>query len=62
MPKISVKARIGDTIHPKYGLLVKGQEYTIEKEEFGEEIFERPVVSGQGPGAGEKTSKKNKEG
>lgn len=41
MPKIKVTAKIGDTIHPKYGQLVKGDEYTIEEEEFGEEIFEK---------------------
>ena len=57
MPKITVKAKIGDTIHPKYGLLVKGEEYTIEEEELGEEIFERahPHPSPLPEGEGEKS-------
>lgn len=44
MAKITVTAKIGDTYHPKYGLLVKGQELTIDEEDFGGEIFERPEV------------------
>lgn len=64
MPKITVKAKIGDTIHPKYGLLVKGSEYLIEEEEFGEEIFEKipldpPLLKGEAKqGDSEKTEKK----
>lgn len=40
MAKITVIAKIGDTIHPKYGFLVQGLEYEIDENDFGDEIFE----------------------
>lgn len=40
MAVIKVIARIGGTIHPKYGLLEQGKEYEIEEADFGDEIFE----------------------
>ncbi len=43
MGKIKVAATVGDTIHPKYGLLTVGQQYEIDEEEFGDEIFEKQV-------------------
>lgn len=64
MPKITVKAKIGDTIHPRLGQLVKGEEYLIEEEEFGEEIFEEipldpPLTKGElKQGDSEKIEKK----
>ncbi len=45
MAKIDVKVRsdVGDLgIHPKYGALVPGTTITIEEEEFGDGLFERP--------------------
>lgn len=41
--KVKVRADIGDPgIHPKYGPLRPGTEITIEEEEFGAGLFERP--------------------
>lgn len=45
MAVIKVIAKIGDTHHPKYGLLIKGQEYEIDESDFGDEIFERATES-----------------
>jgi hypothetical protein len=42
MATIKVIAKIGDTIHPRLGTLVKGEEYEIDETEFGDEIFELP--------------------
>jgi hypothetical protein len=42
MPKITVKAKIDGGTHIKYGPIIKGQEYSIEEEDFGAELFERP--------------------
>lgn len=42
MPKITVKAKIDGGVHLKHGPIIKGQEYTIEEEDFGAELFERP--------------------
>jgi hypothetical protein len=46
MAKIDVKVRsdVGDPgCHPKYGQLVPGTTMTIEEEEFGAGLFERPA-------------------
>ncbi|MEW6115667.1 MAG: hypothetical protein AB1553_02045 [Nitrospirota bacterium] len=37
---LKVTAKIGDTTHPKYGSLKKGESYEIEPADFGSEIFE----------------------
>jgi hypothetical protein len=41
MAVIKVIAKISNTYHPKYGALVAGQEYQIDEQDFGDEIFER---------------------
>jgi hypothetical protein len=40
--KITVKAKIDGGIHLKYGEIIKGKEYEIEEEDFGDQLFERP--------------------
>lgn len=42
MAKITVKARIDGGVHLKHGPIIKGQTYTIDEEDFGAELFERP--------------------
>lgn len=42
MAKITVKAKINGGVHLKYGEILEGQEYTIDEEDFGAELFERP--------------------
>lgn len=42
MAKITVKAKIDGGIHLKHGPIIKGQNYTIDEEDFGAELFERP--------------------
>ena len=39
---ITVTARIDGGVHLKYGEIVKGRQYTIEEEDFGAELFDRP--------------------
>ena len=41
MATIKVIAKIGDTYHPKYGLLKKGAEYEIDEQDYGDELFEK---------------------
>lgn len=41
MATIKVIAKVGDTHHPRLGLLKKGQEYEIDESDFGDEIFEK---------------------
>lgn len=41
MARIRVLAKVGDTVHPRYGRLTEGQELEIEEADFGEEIFRR---------------------
>ncbi len=41
MAIIKVTSKISNTYHPKYGELVAGQEYEIDEQDFGDEIFER---------------------
>ncbi len=62
MATIQVKAKIGNTIHPKYGALVEGQEMTIDEADFGDEIFERSslVLSSVVPRAAGGGSKEKK--
>lgn len=46
MAKIEVKVRsdAGDLgVHRKYGALVPGRTITIDEEDFGDELFERPA-------------------
>lgn len=42
MAKITVKAKIDAGVHLKYGPIIKGQEYEIEENDFGNQLFERP--------------------
>ena len=42
MAKITVTAKIDGGVHLKYGEIVKGKQYAIEEEDFGEQLFERP--------------------
>jgi hypothetical protein len=53
--QIKVIAKIGNTIHPRLGLLAAGEEYTIDESEFGDEIFtkQEPGVRSQEPAAEE---------
>jgi hypothetical protein len=43
--KIKVISKVGDTVHPKYGRLVKGMELDIEEADFGKEIFKKKSSS-----------------
>lgn len=39
--KVKVIGKIGNTCHPRLGMLEEGQEYEIEESAFGDEIFEK---------------------
>lgn len=41
MANIKVIAKVGNTYHPRFGLLEFGREYEIDEAEFGDEIFEK---------------------
>ncbi len=43
MATITVAAKIDGGVHPKYGEIVKDNKYTIAEEDFGAELFERPL-------------------
>jgi hypothetical protein len=62
MAKIRVIARVGDTIHPRLGRLVEGEEYEIEESEFGAEIFRKKTEPQKGGSEGgtESTLRKKK--
>lgn len=45
MAMIEVVAKGNFGVHPKHGLIVRGQEYTIKEEEFADQLFERKEAS-----------------
>lgn len=40
--KINVVAKITAGVHPKYGAIIEGQTYTIDEQDFGDQLFDRP--------------------
>ena len=42
MAKITVKSKIGGTIHRQLGRLEEGKEYPIDVEKFGDHLFHEP--------------------
>lgn len=42
MAKIDVTAKIDGGVHLKYGEIKAGRTYTIDEEDFGEQLFHRP--------------------
>jgi hypothetical protein len=43
MPKITVKAKITAGYHPGLNTnIIQGDEYVIEEEQFGDQLFDRP--------------------
>jgi len=49
MATITVKAKINAGHHPKYGEIKKGKPYTIDENDFGEQLFERPDKNWKAP-------------
>lgn len=41
--QITVKAKDNLGFSPKFGEIVKGQEYTMEEEEFADQLFDGPT-------------------
>jgi len=49
MTTITVTARIDAGHHPKYGEIKKGQPYTIDENDFGDQLFDRPEKGWKAP-------------
>jgi hypothetical protein len=47
--KIKVKAKIDAGHHRKYGEIKKGKSYTIDENDFGDQLFERPSKNWKAP-------------